>query len=109
MQLWRINKNTFRFRVFNKQFVGLDGINVVAVSNTSTHSETFDIVKESNNSSRIRIKASNGYFLQVINHLIYLFLPFLLVILAVVVVLVRNGGLNSNSTCYHHRIISYND
>ncbi|KAG5112437.1 hypothetical protein AAZX31_13G071000 [Glycine max] len=63
-RLWRINEDTFRLRVFNKQFVGLDGINVVAVSNICTYSETFHIVKESDNSSRIRIKASNGYFLQ---------------------------------------------
>jgi len=34
------------FRVFNKQFVGLDGYNVVAVSNSSIDSETFHIVKE---------------------------------------------------------------
>ncbi|KAE9605901.1 putative glucan 1,3-beta-glucosidase [Lupinus albus] len=63
-RLWRLNDNTFRLRVYNKQFVGLDGINVVAVSNISTHSETFHFVKESDNSSRIRIKTSNGYFLQ---------------------------------------------
>ncbi|KAH1216074.1 putative glucan 1,3-beta-glucosidase A [Glycine max] len=62
--LWRLNEDTFRFRVFNKQFVGLDGINVVAVSNISTDSLTFHVVKESDNSNRVRIKASNGYFLQ---------------------------------------------
>ena len=66
LQLWRINKETFRFRVFNKQFVGLDGYNVVAISNSSIDSETFHIVKESDNSTRVRIKASNGSFLQVI-------------------------------------------
>nr|AFK42423.1 unknown [Medicago truncatula] len=64
-KLWRINKETFRFRAFNKQFVGLDGYNVVAVSNSSIDSETFHIVKENDNSTRVRIKASNGYFLQV--------------------------------------------
>ncbi|KAL2317719.1 hypothetical protein Fmac_031595 [Flemingia macrophylla] len=62
--LWRLNEDTFRFRVFNKQFVGLDGVNIVAVSNISTDSLTFNVVKESGNSSRVRIKASNGYFLQ---------------------------------------------
>ncbi|KAK7301248.1 hypothetical protein RJT34_12109 [Clitoria ternatea] len=62
--LWRINEDTFKFRVFNRQFVGLDGINVVAISNTSTDSETFHVVKETENSTRVRIKASNGYFLQ---------------------------------------------
>jgi len=64
--LWRINEDTFRFRVLNKQFVGLDGVTVVAVSNNSIDSVTFNIVKESNNSSRVRLRASNGNFLQVI-------------------------------------------
>ncbi|KAK7385281.1 hypothetical protein VNO78_30996 [Psophocarpus tetragonolobus] len=63
-RLWRLNENTFRFRVFNKQFVGLDGVKVVAFSHTPTNSETFNIVKESDNSNRVRIKASNGYFVQ---------------------------------------------
>ncbi|KAK2429558.1 hypothetical protein P8452_43155 [Trifolium repens] len=63
-KLWRLNKETFRFRVFNQQFVGLDGINAVAVTNSSTDSATFHIVKENANSTRVRIKASNGYFLQ---------------------------------------------
>ncbi|OIW02395.1 hypothetical protein TanjilG_04988 [Lupinus angustifolius] len=66
-RLWRLNENSFRFRVYDKKFVGLDGINVVAVSNISTHSETFHFVKESDNSSRIRIKTSKGYFLQTKN------------------------------------------
>ncbi|KAL9315761.1 hypothetical protein ACSQ67_016762 [Phaseolus vulgaris] len=65
-RLWRINEDTFRFRVLNKQFVGLDGVTVVAVSNNSIDSVTFNIVKESNNSSRVRLRASNGNFLQVI-------------------------------------------
>jgi hypothetical protein len=52
--------------VFNQQFVGLDGINAVAVTNSSTDSTTFHIVKENANSTRVRIKASNGYFLRVI-------------------------------------------
>jgi len=52
--------------VFNKQFVGLDGVKVVAVSNTSIDSVTFNIVKESDNSSLVRLRASNGHFLQVI-------------------------------------------
>jgi len=70
VQLWRINEETFKFRVFNKQFVGLDEINVVAVSNSSIDSETFHIVKENDNSTLVRIKASNGYFLQVIIYVI---------------------------------------
>lgn len=64
MQLWRINAETFRFRVFNKQFVGLDEINVVAITNSSTESETFYIVKKNDSSTLVRIKASNGYYLQ---------------------------------------------
>ncbi|XP_042495869.1 probable glucan 1,3-beta-glucosidase A [Macadamia integrifolia] len=67
-KLWRINETTFQFRVFNKQFVGLDnqgnGINVVAVANISGTSETFEIVRNANDTSRVRIKASNGFFLQ---------------------------------------------
>ncbi|OIW16589.1 hypothetical protein TanjilG_02795 [Lupinus angustifolius] len=63
-RLWRLNENSFRFRVFNNQFVGLDGINVVAVSSVSTDSEKFHFVKEGGNSSLVRIKSSNGYFIQ---------------------------------------------
>ncbi|MED6174883.1 hypothetical protein PIB30_073157 [Stylosanthes scabra] len=63
-KLWRLNESTFRFRVFNKQFVGLDGINVVAVTNISTDSEILNIVKESNNSNRVRIQTSSGYYFQ---------------------------------------------
>ncbi|KAK4740860.1 hypothetical protein SAY87_024448 [Trapa incisa] len=67
-KLWRINESTFNFRVFNNQFVGLDsegnGDDVVAVSNSPGISETFQIVKDPNNSNLVRIKASNGLFLQ---------------------------------------------
>ncbi|CAJ1971790.1 unnamed protein product [Sphenostylis stenocarpa] len=52
--LWRLDENTFRFRVFNKQFVGLDGVKVVAVSNISTNSKTFHVEKESGNSNRAK-------------------------------------------------------
>ncbi|KAJ6307107.1 hypothetical protein OIU78_022234 [Salix suchowensis] len=66
--LWRINATNFNFRVFNKQFVGFgtngNGIEIVAVSSTPGRSETFEIVRNSNDSSRVRIKASNGFFLQ---------------------------------------------
>ncbi|CAL5417752.1 unnamed protein product [Camellia sinensis] len=66
--LWRINETTFQFRVLNKQFMGLNyttgnGIDVVAIANTS--SETFQIVRNSDDLSRVRIKAPNGLFLQV--------------------------------------------
>ncbi|KAJ6681756.1 CELLULASE CONTAINING PROTEIN EXPRESSED [Salix koriyanagi] len=66
--LWRINATNFNFRVFNKQFVGFgtngNGIEIVAVSSTPGRSETFEIVRSSDDSSRVRIKASNGFFLQ---------------------------------------------
>ncbi|GFZ10029.1 hypothetical protein Acr_21g0006280 [Actinidia rufa] len=69
-RLWRINEKTFQMRVFNKQFVGLDtrgnGIDVVAVvAGTPGVSETFEIVWNSGDSGRVRIKAPNGFFLQV--------------------------------------------
>ncbi|XP_059631412.1 probable glucan 1,3-beta-glucosidase A [Cornus florida] len=70
-KLWRINETTFQFRVFNNQFVGLDtttagnGIDVVAVADTPGASETFEIVRKSDDLSRVRIKAPNGFFLQV--------------------------------------------
>ncbi|OIT06001.1 PREDICTED: probable glucan 1,3-beta-glucosidase A [Nicotiana attenuata] len=65
-KVWRINSTSFNFRVFNKEFVGVDGSgNVVAVENKPGFSETFEIVRNSDDSSRVRIKASNGFFLQV--------------------------------------------
>ncbi|KAM7460416.1 hypothetical protein LguiA_006379 [Lonicera macranthoides] len=67
-RLWRINEKMFQLRVLNKQFVGLDttgnGINIVAVSNTTGRTETFEIVRRSGDLKRIRIKASNGFYLQ---------------------------------------------
>ncbi|KAF7815594.1 putative glucan 1,3-beta-glucosidase A [Senna tora] len=65
-RLWRLNETTFRIRVPlpNEQFVGLDGTQVVAVVNNATKSATFEIIKQSNDSNRVRIKASNGFFLQ---------------------------------------------
>ncbi|BFG19237.1 hypothetical protein CerSpe_055110 [Prunus speciosa] len=66
--LWRINETTFNFRVFNKDFVGLDvkgnGAQVVAVSKTPGSSETFEIIRKPDDSSRVRIKSPNGFFLQ---------------------------------------------
>ncbi|KAF7815591.1 putative glucan 1,3-beta-glucosidase A [Senna tora] len=63
-RLWRIKENLFRFRVPKNQFVGLDGIEVVAVVTNATESETFEIIKESKDSNRVRIRASNGFYLQ---------------------------------------------
>lgn len=69
LQLWRINETTFNFRVFNKDFVGLDvngnGTQVVAVSKTPGSSETFEIIRKPDDLRRVRIKAPNGFFLQV--------------------------------------------
>ncbi|GMP46079.1 hypothetical protein CsSME_00014371 [Camellia sinensis var. sinensis] len=69
-KLWRINETSYQLRVFNKQFVGVDsggnGIDMVAiVAGTPGRSETFEIVRNSDDPHRIRIKAPNGFFLQV--------------------------------------------
>ncbi|KAF7815584.1 Actin cross-linking [Senna tora] len=63
--LWRINANTFRFRVARDHFVGLEGTQVVAVVTNDTESATFEIIRESQDSKLVRIKASNGHYLQV--------------------------------------------
>ncbi|KAF6149180.1 hypothetical protein GIB67_026036, partial [Kingdonia uniflora] len=67
-RLWRINETTFNFRVFFNQFIGLDkqgdGITIVAISNTTSKRETFEIVRKADDLNRIRIKAPNGFFLQ---------------------------------------------
>ncbi|KAJ8771626.1 hypothetical protein K2173_026803 [Erythroxylum novogranatense] len=68
-KLWRINQRIFNLRVFDKHFVGLDtngnGIDIVAVSSSPGRTETFEIIRNANNESLVRIKASNGLFLQV--------------------------------------------
>nr|GLL23088.1 glucan 1,3-beta-glucosidase A-like [Ipomoea trifida] len=70
-RLWRINETTFNFRASNNQFVGLDmsnggaGVNLVAVESTPGISETFVILRNSDDPNRVRIKSSNGFFLQV--------------------------------------------
>ncbi|KAK3423668.1 hypothetical protein EUGRSUZ_F00489 [Eucalyptus grandis] len=64
-KLWRINETLiFNFRVFNNQFVGLDanGVDVVAVSESPV--STFEIIRNSDDPSRVKIRASNGLFLQ---------------------------------------------
>ncbi|THG11611.1 hypothetical protein TEA_023073 [Camellia sinensis var. sinensis] len=70
LQLWRINETSYRLRVFNKLFVGVDtggnGIDLVAiVADPPGVSETFEIVRNSDDPNRIRIKVPNGFFLQV--------------------------------------------
>ncbi|GFQ06696.1 glucan 1 3-beta-glucosidase a [Phtheirospermum japonicum] len=68
--LWRINETTFNFRVFNKQFVGINtsrnsSFAIQAEANTPGVTETFEIHWNPTNSSLVRIKASNKLFLQV--------------------------------------------
>ncbi|KAK1260583.1 hypothetical protein QJS04_geneDACA013321 [Acorus gramineus] len=66
-KLWRVSETEFQFRVFNREFVGLQNgtTDVVAVSTTPGESETFQIVRKSGDMNRVRIMASNGFFLQV--------------------------------------------
>jgi hypothetical protein len=67
MQLWRMNETTFNFRTSGNQFVGVgasDGI-IVATATTPTLPETFQIVRCPFDKNRVRIKAANGYFVQV--------------------------------------------
>ncbi|THG11608.1 hypothetical protein TEA_023070 [Camellia sinensis var. sinensis] len=56
-------------RLRNKKFMGLQsskkGSCIVPVSKESDRSETFQIMKYNHRSTRIRIKAPNGFFLQV--------------------------------------------
>ena len=61
-KLWRIDKNTFNFKVFSNQFVTLAGVNVVATASMPGPSETFKLVR---NKNMMRIKAPNGSFVQV--------------------------------------------
>ncbi|KAK8580308.1 hypothetical protein V6N12_070588 [Hibiscus sabdariffa] len=67
-RLWRINETAFNFRVFDKQFIGLDtrgnGIDIVAISKAPGNSETFEILRDADDKNRVRIKAPNGYYLQ---------------------------------------------
>lgn len=67
--LWRINETTFNLRVFNKQFVGLDkggnGVDIVAVAASPGRTETFQIQRNPADLNRVRIRAPNGFFLQV--------------------------------------------
>jgi hypothetical protein len=69
LQLWRFNETFFNFRVLNKQFVGISnqgGNKIVAVSNSPSNQETFQIIRNTDDPLKIRIRASNGLFLQVL-------------------------------------------
>ncbi|KAG2579000.1 probable glucan 1,3-beta-glucosidase A [Panicum virgatum] len=64
-KLWRIDEMTFNFRVFGNQFVGVNSTGgVVATATTPGPSETFQLVRQDSDKSRVRIRASNGLFLQ---------------------------------------------
>lgn len=65
-KLWRINETTFNLRVFGNQFVGVNSTGgVVATATTPGPSETFQLLRgDSDDKSRVRIRAPNGLFLQ---------------------------------------------
>ncbi|KAF3789174.1 putative glucan 1-3-beta-glucosidase A [Nymphaea thermarum] len=69
-KLWRVADDQFQFRVFNKQFIGLDGGGgpsspFVAVATVPGESETFQIIRNPADRNRVHIKAlSNGMFVQ---------------------------------------------
>ncbi|CAM0942722.1 unnamed protein product [Alopecurus aequalis] len=63
-KLWRIDENTFNFKVFNNQFVTVAGVNVVATASTPGQSETFQLVRNDADNNKMRIRAPNGSFLQ---------------------------------------------
>lgn len=64
--LWRIDETTFNLRVFKKQFMGIDSNGtVIATATTPGLSETFQIVRSDTDKNRVRIRAPNGSFLQV--------------------------------------------
>ncbi|KAK9741075.1 hypothetical protein RND81_03G079500 [Saponaria officinalis] len=67
-KLWRIDEKTFNFRVSSNQFIGLqskgDGRGVAAEATIPGDSETFQIIRNLDDSSRVRIQAPNGLFLQ---------------------------------------------
>jgi len=54
--------------VFGNQFVGVDiSGRVVATATTPGPSETFQLVRRDGDKTRVRIRAPNGLFLQVMN------------------------------------------
>ena len=65
-KLWRIDQNTFNLKVFSNQFVSAAGVTVAATASTPGQSETFQLVSNGSDNSRMRIRAPNGSFLQVI-------------------------------------------
>ena len=67
MQLWRINETTFNLRVNGGQFWGVNSTGaLVATATTPRQSETFQLVRWDRDRSRVRFRAPNGLFLQVL-------------------------------------------
>nr|GMD85091.1 probable glucan 1,3-beta-glucosidase A [Ipomoea batatas] len=66
-KLWRVNETSFNLRVFGNQFVGYQGSSVVAVATTPGPVQTFQIVRNSNDKFRVRLRASNGRYLQAVS------------------------------------------
>ncbi|KAF6992751.1 hypothetical protein CFC21_009713 [Triticum aestivum] len=62
-KLWRIDQNTFNFKVFSNQFVTVAGVNVVATASTPGQSEMFQLVRDDADKNRMRIRAPNVSFL----------------------------------------------
>ncbi|CAM0948215.1 unnamed protein product [Alopecurus aequalis] len=63
-KLWRVDQNTFNFKVSNNQFVTVAGVNVVATASAPGQAETFQLVRNYADKNRMRIRAPNGSFLQ---------------------------------------------
>ncbi|XP_060206214.1 glucan 1,3-beta-glucosidase-like [Lycium barbarum] len=62
----RVNDTFFNLKVFNKQFVGKSnqGSNAVAVATTPGDTETFPIIRNGDDPSKVLLKASSDQFLQ---------------------------------------------
>jgi hypothetical protein len=59
--VWRIDETTFNFRVFNQQFIGVGNSGaVLATAASPGTAETFQIVRNSGDKNRVRIRAPNG-------------------------------------------------
>lgn len=64
--MWRVNETMFNLRVSNKQFLRLEDENkLVADIDSPGNKETFEIVRNEDDPNMVRIRASNGLFLQV--------------------------------------------
>ncbi|KAL0284689.1 UNVERIFIED_CONTAM: Glucan 1,3-beta-glucosidase [Sesamum angustifolium] len=68
-RLWRINEMTFNLRASTGRFVGLNKFgnqkHIVIEAEEPGAAETFQILRNPNDLNRVRIKAHNGFFLQV--------------------------------------------